>query len=511
MRIFISYRRDDLAARALSGRIHDVLAKRYGAANVFLDEIAIPPGVDFREVLRGRVTAADVLLVLIGPQWGALFEGRNTETDFVEYEVQTAIESGLRVVPMLIAGASMPKETSLPPNIRSFSYLNARPLDPGADFQNHMRRLIRELDGGSEIWRTLRWAAAALLLLLATAAAGLHFSGVLRPNLGKTSVLIVMGENVPYEREMADAFVERLRRGIESRGGELVAYPRIVPRFESTYASPDSTLGAKTWNDVTADIRATYAPGSVDYFITLGTFASQAVKTSKLIYEIGAKGLIYLGVTDPKKADLVGNFKITGVRYGTGGIDFGRRIDELFLPDQNLVFIYQKQEGNIQDQSIASDLLALNNEFAKDPKRKKDRFVVRPIEGLIDVAKLNEADPSAPTASEVYFAWYGLDNILALENRSSLENTNLWIVPSTYSPKNIKLAGVVVSVNDAEVGRLGADIVLHHLEHPDDLGRHPIVSPPFHVWLKLDTLARKGMKLAPNAYTQQQNPAYTYE
>lgn len=51
LRVFLSYRRDDLHGHApeVVGRIHDRLIQHCGAGNFFMDIDTIPPGADFVE------------------------------------------------------------------------------------------------------------------------------------------------------------------------------------------------------------------------------------------------------------------------------------------------------------------------------------------------------------------------------------------------------------------------------------------------------------------------------
>ena len=71
-KIFINYRRNDDPGftQALYQRLEDDFASE----DLFMDvEGQIKPGDDFVEVLSGRVSAADVMLVVIGPRWADLF------------------------------------------------------------------------------------------------------------------------------------------------------------------------------------------------------------------------------------------------------------------------------------------------------------------------------------------------------------------------------------------------------------------------------------------------------
>ena len=66
-KIFISYRRDDSAAHA--GRLYDRLEGHFGQGQVFMDVVAIEPGLDFAQVVQQAVNACDGLIAVIGREW----------------------------------------------------------------------------------------------------------------------------------------------------------------------------------------------------------------------------------------------------------------------------------------------------------------------------------------------------------------------------------------------------------------------------------------------------------
>lgn len=514
MRIFLSYRRDDLAAHSLAGRIQERLAERFGADSVFLDEHAIPPGADFRQIIKARLASCDIVFALIGPQWSELMRARQADAvDNLRIELETALAAGLKIVPVLVAGASIPSVADLPQSLAQISFLNGRRIDPGPHFHDQLNRLLYELGDRPGNKRRLLLAGAAGL-----AALGLGLGFFLSPwspkgSPSKLSVVVVMGENVDYEKIMRRSFIEHLRAQLAARNILLDDHPEIVPKFATHYASPLSEAGKPAWEQVVARIRSSFSKGTVDYFVTLGTFASVAVRDSGLITELGAKGMIYLGVTDPERAGLIDRYKIAGVRYGTGGKDFGRKIVELFPPNQRLVFVYESLEGNIQDKAIAADLESLNSEIAaEEPQARSPRFEIQPISKAIEIADLKLADPERPSQSPVYFAWYGLDNILSQESTSSLGDKRLWIIPSTYSPRNFNLAGLIVSVDDKIVGRLGAEIVLKHVDNPDAvLQKERVRAPGFRVWINKDRIEEKGIKLHDRVVSRHNDPSYSYD
>ena len=126
--IFINYRREDSIGSA--GRLHDRLAQTFGQQNIFMDVDSIPVGVDFVADLNSQVAACDVVLVVIGPNWlDAKDEsGRrrlDNPDDFVAIEIAAALARNIRVIPVLVDGARMPKASELPDPIKPLVRRNA--------------------------------------------------------------------------------------------------------------------------------------------------------------------------------------------------------------------------------------------------------------------------------------------------------------------------------------------------------------------------------------------------
>ncbi|HKE41090.1 MAG TPA: choice-of-anchor D domain-containing protein [Casimicrobiaceae bacterium] len=117
--IFISYRRDDAAGYA--GRLYDRLAAHFGTDRVFMDVQGIEPGVDFVEAIERALRSCEILIVLIGKDWLAADTGGRRRlddpTDFVRLETVTALNRGIRVVPVLVEGVPMPRADQLPSDL----------------------------------------------------------------------------------------------------------------------------------------------------------------------------------------------------------------------------------------------------------------------------------------------------------------------------------------------------------------------------------------------------------
>lgn len=149
MKIFISYRRDDTAGRA--GRLFDVLATRYGDRNVFQDVTAIAPGSTFDDQVDAAIRSSDVVLVMIGPRWlggdGAGDTRRiDQPDDYVRSEVRAALDSGVRVVPVLVEGAGLPGGEQLPDDLAPLLRRQAVHLRDDA-WHRDVDELLRALEG----------------------------------------------------------------------------------------------------------------------------------------------------------------------------------------------------------------------------------------------------------------------------------------------------------------------------------------------------------------------------
>ena len=126
-RVFISYRRDDAAGYA--GRLEEALERRLGTGSVFRDVLDISLGEDFVAAIRARLAGAQAVLVLIGPRWAGVDAAGarrvDDADDFVRLEVAVALQSGVRVIPVLLPGAVMPAAADLPEPLKPLTRRNA--------------------------------------------------------------------------------------------------------------------------------------------------------------------------------------------------------------------------------------------------------------------------------------------------------------------------------------------------------------------------------------------------
>jgi hypothetical protein len=133
-RIFVSYRRDD--ARGDAGRLADNLKFHFGDKQIFRDVEAIEAGVDFVEAINSAVSQCAVLLAIIGPNWLKVTDSQgrrrlDDRNDFVRLEIAAALQRNIRVVPVLVGGAVMPKAEDLPQGLESLARRQAHELSDG--------------------------------------------------------------------------------------------------------------------------------------------------------------------------------------------------------------------------------------------------------------------------------------------------------------------------------------------------------------------------------------------
>jgi hypothetical protein len=125
--IFISYRREESRWSARS--LYDRLTARFDQ-QVFMDIDAIALGDDFVREIENRVGDCDVLIAMIGTDWLTSADEQNgrrldNPEDFVRMEIATALRRDIRVIPVLVDGALMPRSTDLPDDLKALARRNA--------------------------------------------------------------------------------------------------------------------------------------------------------------------------------------------------------------------------------------------------------------------------------------------------------------------------------------------------------------------------------------------------
>ena len=138
MNFFISYRRKDSTIEAQL--LHQLINTQFPDGNHYFDNKDREWGIDVIERIKTALEASDVVLAVVGPDWiGHQDVGTdriNQDEDLVRFELETALELGLRIVPIVLCDEP-PKDDDLPEKLQGFFRLRGpRP---------HLERFTQEI------------------------------------------------------------------------------------------------------------------------------------------------------------------------------------------------------------------------------------------------------------------------------------------------------------------------------------------------------------------------------
>lgn len=149
--LFISYRRDDSSGYAIN--FYDRLASRFGHDRVFMDIDHIQPGEDFHDIIHEKLKSVQVAIVLIGKHWlnipGEATRRIDNPDDWVRLEIATLLERKIRVIPVLVGSAIMPKSTELPECLQPLARRQAHEISDNR-FHMDINKLIQVLEKALE-------------------------------------------------------------------------------------------------------------------------------------------------------------------------------------------------------------------------------------------------------------------------------------------------------------------------------------------------------------------------
>jgi hypothetical protein len=126
--IFISYRREESRWSARS--LHDRLCRDFDPKQIFMDIDAIALGEDFVKAIETTVAKCDVLIAVIGNNWLTTKDDDgdrrlDNPEDIVRMEIGVALKREISMIPVLVDGASIPRATDLPEDLKSLVRRNA--------------------------------------------------------------------------------------------------------------------------------------------------------------------------------------------------------------------------------------------------------------------------------------------------------------------------------------------------------------------------------------------------
>jgi len=140
-----------------------------------------------------------VLVVLIGPDWLIARDGRRRlemPADWVREEVETSLRREIRVLPLLVKGASLPGDNQLPPSLAKLpdcQALSAR----GDRWNDDVQHLVREIEPLADARLRLPGAHAAAFAPFEAS----EWRDDLQPLLDKVRAMYVAGVLAAAESE----------------------------------------------------------------------------------------------------------------------------------------------------------------------------------------------------------------------------------------------------------------------------------------------------------------------
>ena len=248
--IFISYRRAD--SDGWAGRLRDTLRVRFGDL-VFQDVDNIPDGEIFSDVIDRALRECDVALVIVGPNWASAEDesGRrrlDQPDDWVRTETAMVLNRKIRVIPVLVGGARLPRAEDLPEELRSLTKRQAREIrstswdSDVALLTHHLNQIVqpRRKQG------VARYVATAVGVLLGTAVVG---GGVYWWQRGSVPALdqsaaAPTAPEAPMKREEASA-----KSAVESRSAARAPTVEAPAPAAKPEPSPKPAVAAQAAKD----------------------------------------------------------------------------------------------------------------------------------------------------------------------------------------------------------------------------------------------------------------------
>jgi formylglycine-generating enzyme required for sulfatase activity len=112
----------------------------------------IPPGVNWKRYLRESVESCALLLVVIGKDWLDMRDAGTGErrleqaVDFVRFEIETALQRGIPIIPLFLNGLNGLPAHRLPSSIIELADYEGMQVRRLPDFTTDMERLHRAID-----------------------------------------------------------------------------------------------------------------------------------------------------------------------------------------------------------------------------------------------------------------------------------------------------------------------------------------------------------------------------
>src|SRR5688572_25063243 len=115
-----------------------------------MDVDTLEPGVNFIDLIEESLSEVEALIAVIGRSWLTTVDAQgrrrlDDDHDWVRLEIAQALERDIRVVPVLVNGATLPDTADLPADLTGLRARNALELK-ATDWRAGVERLVTSLE-----------------------------------------------------------------------------------------------------------------------------------------------------------------------------------------------------------------------------------------------------------------------------------------------------------------------------------------------------------------------------
>ena len=116
--VFISYRRSD--SEPWATLLYEKLSHAFGGKHIFFDIEHLSIG-EWKGQIEGNLNSSSIMIVVIGKDW--VSKRLHDKNDIHRYEIKTALDRNIVIIPIITPGAEIPEKETLPKDISSlFDY-----------------------------------------------------------------------------------------------------------------------------------------------------------------------------------------------------------------------------------------------------------------------------------------------------------------------------------------------------------------------------------------------------
>jgi TIR domain len=234
--IFISYRHKQ--SQSAAGRLKEHLREVFEDRRILMDVASIAPGDKWREAIMEALSSSEIVLAVVGKDWARDFHRARPigEPDYVREELSEALAKGLKVLPVRVDDAPLPKAHQLPSELQAL--LDTQDLElTESHYGEDFKKLVAAIGGAHGIveLQVGRPPSAKPTLSLHNEGPFVFFVDgvpVSEIAIGKDSTAF----SVPAGRHTLQAAITP--RPQERMDGKIIARPKATPHAQH---GPDGT------------------------------------------------------------------------------------------------------------------------------------------------------------------------------------------------------------------------------------------------------------------------------